>query len=163
WRLVWWIGADDRWHVASREAAVRQTRIDAMPVLRTAMRVPGGDAVQHVFGARDVAVVDVTNDSPVPFVVALVVAGAAGVALHDTAVVVAGRPALRVAREPSRWAVGADGSTERVVASGRASSGPFPARADRGARLVAAFLFPLAHRTTLRAAIGLTPTGFADL
>ena len=45
WELDWWIGADDRWHVPGREAAVRQTLVDGMPVVQTSMRVPGGDAV----------------------------------------------------------------------------------------------------------------------
>ena len=48
WELDWWIGADDRWHVPEREAAVRQTLVDDMPVVQTSMRVPGGDAVQRV-------------------------------------------------------------------------------------------------------------------
>src|SRR4051794_2292646 len=48
WELDWWIGADDRWHMPAREAAVRQQLIDGMPVVQTAMRVPGGDAVQRV-------------------------------------------------------------------------------------------------------------------
>ena len=48
WELDWWIGADDRWHVPKREAAVRQHLVDGMPVVQTAMRVPSGDAVQRV-------------------------------------------------------------------------------------------------------------------
>ena len=40
WELDWWIGADDRWHVPKREAAVRQHLVDGMPVVQTAMRVP---------------------------------------------------------------------------------------------------------------------------
>ena len=49
WALDWWIGADDRWHIAATEAAVRQSRVANMPVLRTAMRVPGGDAVHTAY------------------------------------------------------------------------------------------------------------------
>ncbi len=44
WSLDWWIGADDRWHVPSREVAVRQQRIDGAPVIETSMRIPGGRA-----------------------------------------------------------------------------------------------------------------------
>ena len=32
WELDWWIGAEDRWHFPAREAAVRQTLVDGMPV-----------------------------------------------------------------------------------------------------------------------------------
>jgi hypothetical protein len=51
WQLDWWIGADDRWHVPAREAAVRQQLVDGMPVVQTSMRVPGGDAVQRAYAA----------------------------------------------------------------------------------------------------------------
>ena len=162
WRLGWWIGADDRWHIAARDAAVRQSRVDNMPVFRTAMRIPGGDAVQHVYGVRDLAVVEITNDSPAPFVVALVVQGAARLGLEERGIGVDGRPAIITARGSSRWAVELDGSTERVVTSGHAHEGPFPPRFDRGARLTAAFLYPVAHRTTFRAAVGLSPSGLSD-
>lgn len=134
-----------------------------MPVIRTAMRVPGGDAVQHVYGAGDVAVVEISNESPAPFVVALVVGGAARVALEDRVLVVDGRAAVITPRGPSRWSVDTDGSTERVVTSGQASEGSFPPRSDRAARLTAAFLYPVAHRTTFRAAVGLAPGGLTDV
>jgi hypothetical protein len=162
WRLTWWVGADDRWHLAARDVAVRQSRVGNMPVVRTAMRVPGGDAVQHVYGARDVAAVEITNDSPAPFVVALVVEGAAQVALDGRVVVVDGRAAFLTPRAPARWAATTDGSTERVVTSGQASDGIFPPRTDRGARIVAAFLYPAAHRTTFRAAVGLSARGLSE-
>src|SRR4051794_32423654 len=45
WSLDWWIGGDDRWHFPSREAGVRQSLLGHGPVVETAMRVPGGDAV----------------------------------------------------------------------------------------------------------------------
>ena len=154
WELDWWIGADDRWHVPAREAAVRQQLIDGMPVVQTAMRVPGGDAVQRVYGAPagdvgEVAVVEIANESPAPFVVALVVRGASALDLDGASVWADGRSAIRTPRPPSRWAASVDGSTEDTVASGAASDGPFAHRQDRGARLVGAFLYPIAHRTTL--------------
>jgi len=71
WELDWWIGADDRWHVPSREAAVRQELLDGMPVVHTAMRVPGGDAVQRAYAVPvddvgEVAVLEIANESPAP-------------------------------------------------------------------------------------------------
>jgi hypothetical protein len=47
WSLDWWVGAEDRWHLPSREVAVRQRLVDDMPVVETAMRVPSGDIVQR--------------------------------------------------------------------------------------------------------------------
>jgi hypothetical protein len=160
WRLDWWIGADDRWHVAEDEVAVRQTRLEAMPIVQTSMRVPGGDAVQRVYGVSAseggaVAVLEIANESPAPFVAALVVTGARAIDLHGTTVVVDGRPALRAPRPPSRWAVSVDGRTREIVTTGGASDAPFSPRADRGGGLVAAFLHPVAHRTALRIAVAL--------
>ena len=45
WSLDWWIGADDRWHLPSREVGVRQRLVGGAPVVETAMSIPGGDAV----------------------------------------------------------------------------------------------------------------------
>ena len=59
------------------------------------MRVPGGDAVQHVYGATpDAAVVEIVNESPAPFVVALVVRGAVAVDTDGATVFVDRRPAI---------------------------------------------------------------------
>lgn len=164
WELDWWIGAEDRWRIPAREAAVRQQLIDGMPVVQTAMRVPGGDALQRIYAAPvtdvgEVAVVEIANESPAPFVVALVVRGAAALDLDDTDVWADGRSAIRTPRPPSRWAVSVDGSTEDLVVSGSASDGTFRHRQDRGARLAGAFLYPVAHRTTLRAVVGLGTRG----
>ena len=52
WCLGWAVGAEDRWHIASEEAAVRSRLIDDMPVTETAMRTPGGDVLQRVAAAR---------------------------------------------------------------------------------------------------------------
>ena len=149
---------------AAREAAVRQQLVDGMPVVQTSMRVPGGDAVQRVYGAPagdvgEVAVVEIANESPAPFVAALVVRGASAVDLGGATVCADGRSAMRTPRPPSRWAAGVDGSTEETVASGAASDGPFAHRQDRGARLVGAFLYPVAHRTTLRAVVSIGTQG----
>jgi hypothetical protein len=165
WELDWWIGAEDRWRLPAREAAVRQQLIDGMPVVQTAMRVPGGDAVQRAYGAPvgdvgEVAVVEIANESPAPFVAALVVRGAGALDLADSTVFVDGRSAVRTPRAPSRWAMAADGTIEQLVTErGGATAAPFGARRDRGARLVAAFLFPVAHRTTLRAAVAIGTRG----
>jgi hypothetical protein len=158
WSLDWWIGADDRWHRPADEPSTRQTLVDFVPVVRTAVRVPGGDAAQHAYAlGGDVAVVDVANESPTPFVLALVVRGAGEVELDGATVRVDGRPALVAPRAPARWATTRDGTTEEVVRTGRASSGPFPRQTDGAARLEAAFLYPVPHRARLRVGVPLGP------
>ena len=103
--------------------------------------------------------VEISNESPAPFVAALVVRGAAALDLDGATVYADGRSAIRTSRPPSRWAASIDGSTEQTVTNGDATDGPFAHRQDRGARLVGAFLFPVAHRTTLRAVVSLGTEG----
>ncbi|MEJ7585334.1 MAG: hypothetical protein WKF43_14915 [Acidimicrobiales bacterium] len=136
WSLDWWIGADDRWHLPAREAAVRQRLVGAAPVVETAVRIPSGDALHRVFGVRgppfaataggsdQYLVVEVENASPVPFALALVVrpftsdhvtaideitvAPTRGGQGRDQAHVVSldATPALLLPRAPSRAATG---------------------------------------------------------
>ena len=100
--------AADRRHAggADRDARARRRR-GAARVRRAA-----GDV-------GEVAVVEIANESPAPFVVALVVRGATSRSTSTGASVWAdGRSAIRTPRPPSRWAASVDGSTEDTVASG---------------------------------------------
>ncbi len=166
WGLDWWIGGDDRWHFPDREVAVRQTLVHDMPVVETAMRVPGGDVVHRVYGVATndaLLVVEVENASPAPFVVALVVRGASLVGLDGSVVEVDGHRAIATPRPPSRWSVSTDASTAAIVARGDASEGPFVPRRDRAARLETALLHPLPHRASLRAVVALGRRDLGDV
>ena len=119
--LQWFIAAEDRWHVPSAEAAVRQRRIDGTPVIETRVRVPEGDAIQRVWSVPDaggLTVIEVENASALPFAVAF--AGTRvlterppadvpirGIDLPDGAIVlpVAHRASVRVAipHDPARF------------------------------------------------------------
>jgi hypothetical protein len=163
WQLDWWIGADDRWRVPAAEAALRQSRVRDAPVVQTALGVPGGDAVQRVYGAgglSDVVVVEIENASPAPFVAALVLRPAPGGRLRSVEVdgptaMVDGRAALVASRPPGRWAAATAGTALDAVRGGGASSGPFPGARDRAGALEVALLYPVAHRTTARFAVPL--------
>ena len=72
-RLCWFVAADDRWYRPSRETTVRQREISGVPVIETRIKVPGGDAVQRVYGVANFGgaiVVEIYNDSSLPFAVA---------------------------------------------------------------------------------------------
>lgn len=173
WSLDWWIGADDRWHLPSREIAVRQRLVDDMPVIETAMRVPTGDAVQRVYAVQDrddeLVVVEIENRSKLPFAVALAVrpcnpeglAVVERIDLHDrTTVTVDGRVAMLFPKPPSRMAGSTfrDGDVASIVMSGEATES-FPADLrDEAGLASAAFVFPLAHTATLRIAIPMVAT-----
>src|SRR5690606_28046054 len=71
--LEWYVAADDRWHVPSREPTVRQIRVEGTPVTETRVRVPHGDAVQRIWSVPDaggLTIVEVTNESTLPIAVA---------------------------------------------------------------------------------------------
>ena len=168
WSLDWWIGADDRWHFPSREAHVRQSLVGNGPVVETAMRVPGGDAVHRVYAIstdEDLAVVEIENRSPAPFAVAFAIrpynpeglAVVERIGLHDRTATVDGRPALMFPTRPMRMAGGSfeDGDCARLVTDGLAGDRlPKNLRCDVGLAQ-AAFLFPLAHTATIRVAVPL--------
>lgn len=160
WTLDWWVGGDDRWYVPNRESTIRQTLVDDRPVVRTAMRVPGGDAVHYAYAVGrssdtdPAVVVEIENDSPAPFVVAFVARDVQSIAVDGSIVRVDRRPAIVMPRAPSRWSVATGRSTEFEVLGGAAREGPFPATRDRSARVEAALLHPIPHRGRLRIAIG---------
>jgi hypothetical protein len=156
WTLEWWIGADDRWRIPANEVAVRQHRIAGAPVVETAMRVPSGDALHRVYavaGGGAPVVIEVENASPAPFVLALVVRGAAQVSVDGASARIDRQFALTTSRAPSRWAKTIAAPVQVPVTTGHAETGPFPGAKDRGARLEVALLHPVAHRTTLRATL----------
>ncbi len=179
WTLDWWIGAEDRWHRPVQEAAVRQGLVSASPIVETRVRIPSGDAVSRVYGARgpgaeDLLIVEVQNDSKLPVALALVVEPCDGGAVHEVALRgpalwVDGEP-IWLARSPGRFAL-STAADERTAAEVVLAGDAEPVRsagvtcAEGGARGV--LLFPLAHTATLRIAVALDgsarPVEVADL
>src|SRR5437588_460296 len=141
----------------------------AAQVVETVMRVPGGDAVQRVYAVQDVeelTVVEFENASSLPFALALAVrpynpeglAVVERIQLVDRTVTVDGRPALLFPTEPARMAGSTfhGGDSMRIVTEGHAGTSLPELRCEAGLAQ-AAFLFPLAHRATLRVALPLVP------
>ncbi|MCU1377719.1 MAG: hypothetical protein JWN29_702 [Acidimicrobiales bacterium] len=170
WSLDWWVGADDRWHLPPTEVAVRQRLVGDAPVVETAMRVPSGDVVQRVYavrlGADELVVVEFENESPIPVALALALRpyDATGegrierISLDgDTAALVDGQVALLFPKPPSRAAGSGTGDVADVVLAGAAEVDLGAVGSDDG-RATAAYVWPLAHRATLRFAVPLAPT-----
>jgi hypothetical protein len=166
WSLDWWIGAEDRWHLPSREVAVRQALSESVPVVETVMRIPGGEAVHRAYGVvarEELVVVEVENRSPTPVAVAFALrpynpeglAVLERIVLSDTTVLADGRPALLLPRSPARVASSTftEGDTVIEVTEGRAGVGPFRPPRDPAGLAQAAFLYPLPHRARLRVAM----------
>lgn len=177
WSLDWWIGAEDHWHLPSREPAVRQSLLEGIPVVETVMRIPGGEAVHRAYavlapGVRGVpgsteelVVVEVENRSPTPVALAFALrpynpeglAVVERIALQGDTVLADGRPALMLPRPPAGVAAStfAQGDSAREVLEGRAGPGPLRPVKDPAGLAHAAFVYPLPHRTTLRVAMPL--------
>ena len=176
WSLDWWIGADDRWHFPSREAAVRQRLVDDTPVVETVMRVPGGDAVQRVYAVQgssssdnsELVIVEIENQSPIPFAVAFSVrpfnpeglAVIERIGLHEEhTVTVDGRVAMVLPKAPARMAASTfhEGDVASVVTTGQAGT-QFPenVRCEAGMSS-AAFIYPLPHTATIRVMLPMVP------
>ncbi len=107
WSLGWWIGAEDRWHVPPVEAAVRQGLVADSPVVETRVRVVGGDVVHHAYavtgpGGAAALVAEITNETPVPVAIALVVDGAE-LSVQGAQLAVGGTHQIRLPRNPSEW------------------------------------------------------------
>jgi len=164
WSLDWWVGADDRWRLPSREATVRQALVESTPVVETVLRVPGGEAVHRCFGVPGFLVVEVENRSPSPFALALAVrpydplgaSAVRSVAVVGCEVLVDGRTALVLPDRPGRVATSTAslGDVAAVVLGGTAGDdAPLTVCAD-GLASVAALL-PVAHRTTVRVVVPL--------
>lgn len=174
WSLDWWIGAEDRWHVPARAATVRQRLVDGSPVVETAMRVPGGDAIARTYGMQSTTigpcvVVEIRNATTVPFAVVMAVRpfGPFGhlpiheIALDGTVVTIDGRPSVLFAKPPGRVSVSnqAQGDSATHIFSGRApavGSDPVAVRCDAG-WATGSFVFPLAHTAVARIVVPLRP------
>jgi hypothetical protein len=179
WSIDWWIGAEDRWHLPSREAAVRQTLIDGTPVVETSMRVPGGDAVicHYVWESPSgpQVVIEVDNRSPSPFAVALAVRptnveGPSPVhrlEWRDRSLWVDGGVALVLATSAQDVVLcdraGGDALDVLMARTNPVASGLLPVSSvaavdDPTGGATAAVVVPVAHRTLMRA---LVPLGAA--
>ena len=172
WSLDWWIGAEDRWHVPAREAAVRQALVGNSPVVETRVRVPERRRrAPRVRGpgtstARRRSSSRCTTTRKVPFAVALAVRpyDLTGVGRSRRASQLDG-PLVRVDGAPAvvlPALAGPGGPVGRRAATPRRSCSPAtPSRCGRAevrcadGLANAAFLFPLAHTATLRVAVPL--------
>ena len=174
WSIDWGIGADDRWHVPAREVAVRQRLLDDTPVVETAMRVPSGDVVQRVFAVRagdELVVVEWENQSPVPVALAIAVrpydhSGTGSVdrlaMASDTAVEADERVVLLLPKPPNRAVMRDEVDVAGEVLAGEAGTDLSTVTSTSG-RANGAYVFPLAHRTTLRVAVPLVATELRKL
>lgn len=173
WTVDWWIGAEDRWHHPSAEAAVRQSLVDDAPVVSTAMRVPGGDVVHRAFAVRAQSdewsgtgvVVEVENLTAVPVALAVVVrpaadrvAGRTTVRVDGATVSVDGRPVALLSRPAARVVAGPVSALADRLAAGDDAPAPVEVTSDAaGAPPGVAVVVPLPHTAVARVLVPVPP------
>lgn len=153
WRVSWAAGTEDRWHIASNEAAVRARLVDDMPVVATAMRVSGGDVVQRAAAITDgtgrAVVVEFLNETPAPVSLALAVSGSVKrVRVRGSQLMVGDQIAAELGRIPGGAAAVSDGQVWAAV-----RSGPPPGDCQafsRAKQAAAAAVLPLARDVPMR-------------
>jgi len=177
WSLDWWIGAEDRWHHPSTDAAVRQRPLGAGPVVETAMRVPGGDIVQRVFGVRGTSgdddgigwddsavVVEIENLTAVPVALAVVIrphlldgGGRVRTLGSDGPVLsVDGRVGAVLSKPVARRVVGEVGTIPARLAVADDADGDGTDEREDG-RLEGAYVVPLPHTAVVRVLLPRVP------
>lgn len=157
-RLDWWVGAEDRWHRASAEHAVRQALAEDEVTIETRLRVPGGDIVGRATGAASsghgVCVLEFENETPVPVAVALIVQLPVPgyVEVYDDTLSVDGVPVVRAGRSIARCLV--TGDPDALAAGLEAGDALPPAELDLPAEgRQVALVFPLPHTAVLRTVV----------
>ena len=170
WSLDWWVGAEDRWHIASGGALVRQSLVEATPVVVSGMRLPGGEIEQRSWCAVDgatglpVFVVDFHNATSIPVALALAVTAASGssstIDVVDGVVAVDGDGVALFSRQPSRYGIASgERSAQEVTIAGEAvPEFPRGGVASKSGSTTVGFVFPLPHTATLRAVLPLRPS-----
>ena len=130
-RVGWRVRSGNDWLTPGRDAPTRQSRPYAAPVVHTALRIAGGDAVERVYAVGDgedaIVVIEVENDSPEAIGVGFAVDAPGAVEFDDEGGRVDGAPAVAFARRP-----GAVEDSNMVV-------------------------FPVPHRTKVRVALTSRP------
>ena len=151
----WWVGAEDRWHRASVEHAVRQSLAEDQITIETRLRVPGGDIVARAAGAassgQGAALLEYQNDTPVPVAVALVVdlPRPSGVTVYDDTLTVDDVPVLRAGRSVARCLLASD--RDALLAGLEAGEALPPAELTLPAEARhVALVFPVPHTAVLR-------------
>ena len=157
WRVGWAVGAEDRWHVAAEETAVRAHLVDDMPVTATLMRVPGGDVVLRAAAGRAgsgrAVVLEFNNDTPMAVSLAVGVDGSIkSAAVTGSRLLTDGRAAVDLGRAPGGAVAVDDGDVWRAVRA-EPPAGDCEARSRAGTAAAAAVV-PLAPRVPLRVIVG---------
>ncbi len=150
--IEWWIRSADRWHVPTLDVTVRDWMLDNSPVLKSALRVPGGDVTSSVYatvqGPREVVCIELVNSTKAPVAVGVVVRSGSGrpIRIEGTTVFDGDRPVAYLPSSPTDVIAGPlepllpDSDVNRTAVNPAALA----------TESEALFVVPLLHNSTLR-------------
>lgn len=158
--LHWGIRADDRWHIARDEKAVRQGVAPDGISIETRLRVPGGDIVHraNVITHKGVSLVtvEIENETPVAVALALFTSSTGIVESETDTLSVGGCPFVR-ANKPIALFGRAPSEEDLLTMVGsekmQLTKSPAPMEGEH-----VAIVFPLPHATSIRFAIQVDAT-----
>jgi hypothetical protein len=158
--LHWGIRADDRWHVARNEKAVRQGVAPDGVSIETRLRVPGGDIAHrtNVITHKGVSLVavEIENETPVAVALALFTSSTGIVESEADTLSIDGYPFIR-ANKPIALFERASSEEDLLDTVGsekmQRENSPAPMEGEH-----VAIVFPLPHATTIRFVIQVDAT-----
>ncbi len=168
--IEWWVRAGERWQTPANEISVRDALLAFAPVLKTSLRVPGGDVITNVYatvqGQRELVVFDITNQSSAPVAIGFVVRlltnpqNSSTIDCDGSVVRVGARPVLYLPGAPVDRFDGppSDESAVRESATRESAMREYSAMREHNdgtteaSATGATFVVPLLHRSNLRAA-----------
>jgi len=166
WSLDWWSHDSNGWHFPSKDHAVTQDLVEAVPVVRTALKVDSGRLEELVYCPldHDSVVVELANHTDEEVELALAVrpynpeglAVVESLLLSGSTVLVDGRPGLFLPRPPDRHVVSTfrDGDTAALL-SNEAAGPPEVFVKDPSGMIQAAFVYRVPAGESVRCAIPL--------
>jgi hypothetical protein len=153
--IEWWVRTADKWHVPAVDVTVRDWMLDNSPVLKSALRIPGGDVTSSIYatvqGPREVICIELVNSTKAPVAAGLVVRSGSGrpIRVDGTTVFDGERPVAYLPSSPTDVIAGPllplipDSDVNRV------ESNP-AALGSESAVSEALFVVPLLHNSSIR-------------
>ena len=151
--LHWGVRADDRWHIAKDERAIRQGIAGDEVSVETRLRVPGGDIVHRAnsttYKNSSVVIVEIENQTPLPVALALFITGEGSWKYEGNILARNQIPVLSASNPISNFLVASSQvDLHDLVKLEENQTGKERFAATEGSHV--ATIFPLPHTSTLR-------------
>ena len=151
--LHWGVRADDRWHIARDEKAIRQGIAEDGVSIETRLRVSGGDIVHRAsstpYKGKSLVVIEIENETPIPVALALFTSGSATWKCEEKTLTRDLIPIISASKAVGHCLIAT--SEDELLERLRSEEGQEEIeRLNSGKGSQVAVVFPLPHSATLR-------------